>query len=94
LTGPTFTLIDSDRIALVSVDEGIERARRAKAEGRPVAMDLQARAAYLGVTAAERSRRLAALEAPDFLLPDLAGRLHKLSQHRGKKVFLIAYASW
>ena len=32
--------------------------------------------------------------APDFSLPDLAGRLHTLSDYRGKKVLLIAYASW
>jgi peroxiredoxin len=37
---------------------------------------------------------MATLEAPDFTLPDLAGRMHTLSDHRGKKVLLIAYASW
>ncbi len=36
----------------------------------------------------------ATLEAPDFELPDLSGKMHRLSQHRGKKVLLIAYASW
>ncbi len=35
-----------------------------------------------------------ALEAPDFSLPDLHGRMHTLSEHRGKKALLIAYASW
>ena len=30
----------------------------------------------------------------DFTLPDLAGRPHRLSDHRGKKVLLVAYASW
>ncbi|MCH7868912.1 MAG: redoxin domain-containing protein [Myxococcales bacterium] len=37
---------------------------------------------------------LAGLAAPDFSLPDLEGTLHSLSDHRGKKVLLIAYASW
>jgi peroxiredoxin len=32
--------------------------------------------------------------APDFELPDLAGRLHTLSELRGKKVFLLFWASW
>ena len=32
--------------------------------------------------------------APDFTLPDLAGHMHSLSDYRGKKVLLIAYASW
>ena len=44
--------------------------------------------------AEERGRRLASLEAPDFTLPDLDGRLHSLSDHRGAKVFLVAYGSW
>ena len=45
-------------------------------------------------TAADRGRRLASLEAPDFTLPDLDGRPHSLSDHRGAKVFLVAYGSW
>ena len=32
--------------------------------------------------------------APDFTLPDLEGRLHSLSEHRGKKVLLVTWASW
>ena len=31
---------------------------------------------------------------PDFLLPNLDGRLGRLSDHRGKKVLLIHFASW
>jgi peroxiredoxin len=50
--------------------------------------------AALAASAQERAARLARLEAPDFALPDLAGRVHRLSEHRGKKVLLIAYASW
>ena len=32
--------------------------------------------------------------APDFCLPDLDGKLHRLSDYRGKKVFLFHFASW
>lgn len=32
--------------------------------------------------------------APDFQLPDLDGKLHSLSEHRGKKVLLYSWASW
>ena len=32
--------------------------------------------------------------APDFQLPDLDGKLHSLSEHRGKKVLLYCWASW
>lgn len=34
------------------------------------------------------------LDAPDFTLPDLDGRLHSLAQYRGKKVLLVSWASW
>jgi peroxiredoxin len=34
------------------------------------------------------------MEAPDFTLPDLRGRLHSLRDQRGKKTLLIAWASW
>jgi hypothetical protein len=61
---------------------------------RPLAVDLDERVAFLGVSARVRAARLASLEAPDFTLPDLDGRLHSLAEHRGKKVFLVAYASW
>lgn len=44
--------------------------------------------------AGDRARQLASLEAPDFFLPDSSGRLHSLSDYRGKKVLLAAWASW
>ena len=90
----SITVIDDGRAVEVASAEGVERARRAQGAGRPVAIDLDERAAYLGVAASVRARALASLEAPDFTLPDLDGRLHTLSNHRGKKVLLVAYASW
>ena len=62
--------------------------------GQPLVVDRQARVAYLGASARKRADRLASLEAPDFELPDLAGKMHRLSDHRGRKVLLVAYASW
>src|SRR5262245_56759001 len=32
--------------------------------------------------------------APDFRLPDLDGKLHALSDYRGKKVLLYCWSSW
>jgi len=82
-----------DRDALVDGD-GVDLAGFAGLLGRPLALELDENTAALGTSCAERRRDLASLEAPDFTLPDLAGRLHSLSEHRGKKVLLIAYASW
>jgi hypothetical protein len=61
---------------------------------RPLALDLESRAAFLGTSARVRAARLVSLEAPDFTLPDLEGRQHTLGAHRGHKVFLVAYGSW
>ena len=89
-----FTLIDDGRVAVLDAREGLERVHQAEAAGRPVAVDREERAAYLGVPAAARAAALASLQAPDFTLPDLSGRPHSLSAQRGKKVLLVAYASW
>lgn len=89
-----FTIIDDGRVAVLGAREGAEVLKRAEAEGRPVAVDPEEGAAYLGVPARARAAGLASLEAPDFTLPDLDGRPHSLSEHRGKKVLLVAYASW
>jgi len=89
-----FWIIDDGEAAAVGREEGRGRAQRAEATGRPVAIDLEEGAAYLGVSAVERSGPLAALQAPDFTLPDLDGRRHSLAAHRGRKVLLVAYGSW
>jgi hypothetical protein len=90
----TFTIVDRGRVIETEERDGVEVATRAQAEGRPMAIDRDERAAYLGVTARERIEALTSLEAPDFTLPDLDGRLHSLRDHRGRKVLLVAYASW
>jgi len=82
-----------DRAALVH-DDGIDLAAFARLLDRPLAVDAEERVAVLGAPAAERAVRLASLEAPDFTLPDLAGRAHSLRDQRGKKTLLIAWASW
>jgi len=94
MTASAFTVIDDGRAVETTVEQGLSRVADAERAGRPVAVDRGAGAAYLGVAAAERARQLASLEAPDFTLPDLDGRLHTLSSLRGRKVFLVAYASW
>jgi hypothetical protein len=49
---------------------------------------------YFGARAAEQNGYLTSLSAPNFTLPDLNGKLHSLSDFRGKKVLLVTWASW
>jgi hypothetical protein len=76
------------------VDSEVDLAVLAGVLDRPLALDTGEGAAYLGIPAGDRRSQLASLRAPDFTLPDLHGRSHALSEHRGRKVFLVAYASW
>lgn len=48
---------------------------------------------YFGLRADQR-QGLSSLQAPDFVLPDLNGKLHRLSNFQGKKVLLVTWASW
>jgi hypothetical protein len=75
-------------------DGQIDLATLADLLGRPLALDATERAACLGVAADDRARALGSLDAPPFTLPDLDGRPHALSGFRGKKVLLVAFASW
>ncbi len=79
------TLVTADGVDL----EGFAAVMR-----RPLAIDIDERIACLGVSATERAAQMASLNAPDFTLPDLQGKPHSLSDYRGKKVLLVAYASW
>jgi hypothetical protein len=74
--------------------DGIDLRELAGALGRPLALDAEEGAAWLGIGADERARALRTLTAPDFALRDLDGRVHRLSDHRGKKVLLVVWASW
>lgn len=78
-------LVDGDRLDIAA----LWRHR-----GSPVAHDTTGAHWVLGTAAAERAEALASLQAPDFELPDLQGQLHRLSDYRGKKVFLATWASW
>jgi hypothetical protein len=62
--------------------------------GHPVVSDGPGDVWVLGTGADSRASVLAGLEAPDFVLPDLSGVPHRLSELRGKKVFLTTWASW
>lgn len=62
--------------------------------GQPIVRSDRGHAWVLAESARDRAAALASLEAPDFTLPDPLGRLHSLSDYRGKKVLLVTWASW
>ena len=61
---------------------------------QPFASDQSTGVWYFSARTAERNGYLASLEAPNFTLPDLNGKMHSLADFRGKKVLLVTWASW
>ena len=62
--------------------------------GFPWVGDLKHRVWYFGWDPVARTTALKTLKAPDFELPDLDGRTHRLSDNLGKKTLLVSWASW
>ena len=65
----------------------------AKLVHQPVAHDPGSSAWYFGLRSDQR-QGLSSLQAPDFTLPDMSGKMHSLSDFRGKRVLLVTWASW
>jgi hypothetical protein len=66
----------------------------ARLVNQPIAHDEKLAAWCFGARQEAQNGYLATLKAPDFTLPDMSGKLHSLSDFRGKKVMLITWASW
>lgn len=69
-------------------------AALARLLAEPVVHDDKHGVWFFGEGAAGRRMEMQSLRAPDFTLPDLDGRPHSLADYRGKKVFLVFWASW
>jgi hypothetical protein len=61
---------------------------------QPVAVDQKNSVWFFGARQAAQNDFVQTLQAPNFTLPDLSGKMHSLSDFRGKKVVLITWASW
>ncbi len=85
LDGPRAPQIDGDLICVSRLWEQL---------GRPALCDTAGSTWFLGTAAEDRAQQLKTLEAPDFALPDIEGKLHRLSDYRGKKILLATWASW
>ena len=62
--------------------------------GQPIVHSHRGHLWLLASSAHDRAAALRSLEAPNFTLPDASGRPHSLTDYRGKKVFLVTWASW
>jgi hypothetical protein len=96
-----FPLPKAKREAFIHKDEGQSRATDtwfnvtafAQLVHQPVAHDAALSTWYFGLRSDQR-QQLSSLQAPDFTLPDLQGKPHRLSDFRGKKILLVTWASW
>jgi hypothetical protein len=101
----SFTILDEGRATEVTAELAGERVRLAGvALERSLGWDMKPQGLCRGDVCipvpgrsglvSDRARVLQGGSAPDFALPDLSGREWRLSGLRGKKVLLVAYASW
>lgn len=86
-------VIVPDRSALER-DGKIDAVAVAGLLDRPAVVDDGSGVAAIGAPRAARRGALDDLRAPDFVLPDLDGTPHALSDHRSKKRLLVAFSSW
>lgn len=78
-------LLQGDKVDLVAL---------ADLQQLPLTIDEQHAVLSIGESVEEQGDVLQSAIAPDFSLPDASGKLHKLSDYRGKKILLITWASW
>ena len=72
----------------------IDLAGFARHLDQPVVHDDARTTWAFGEAPAARRAVIDSLEAPDFALPDLDGKIHRLSDYRGKKVFLFSWGTY
>ena len=62
--------------------------------GQPAVRDDAQHAWAFGESVSTRRDALFSLAAPNFTLPDIDGKMHSLSDYRGKKVFMYSWGSY
>ena len=82
-----------DRTSL-EADGKIDAVAVAALLDRPALVDEVTGVVAIGAQRSIRQRAIDDLQAPDFVLPDLDGTPHALSDHRSKKRLLVAFSSW
>ena len=80
--------------ASIVADDRLDVAGVWRHAGWPVVHDSTSQLWVLGEEPMQRAAALTSLHAPDFELPDVDGHSHRLSDYRGRRVFLATWASW
>jgi peroxiredoxin len=75
-------------------EAGLDVVMFADLIGAPLAADYDEHIIAIAAPVEVRRAEQAAGLAPDFALPDLNGNITRLSDYRGRKVLLVAWASW
>jgi hypothetical protein len=84
----------SDYIAKHGSNTWFNLSAFARLTHQAAAHDAPRAAWYFGPRADIQNSHLSSLSAPSFTLPDMNGKMHSLSDFRGKKVLLVTWASW
>jgi hypothetical protein len=86
--------VPSGRDAEFRSGDLLNLAALARQTGQPLVRDDEHSVWSLGEAPEIIGANLKSLEAPNFTLPDLDGKMHSLADYRGKKILLMSWASW
>jgi hypothetical protein len=78
----------------VDADGRVDLSAFAGHMGQPITHEDTRSAWAFGESVNARRDALFSLVAPEFTLPDITGKLHSLSDYRGKKVFMYSWGSY
>jgi hypothetical protein len=72
----------------------IDLAEFARVTGREIVIDASRNVMAMGEQASSRSASMATLDAPNFTLPDINGKMVSLSDFAKRKKLILAWSSW
>ncbi len=75
-------------------DGRVDLAAFASRFKRPIVRDEECSVWAFGDSVNSRREALESGAAPDFTLPDVDGKMHSLSDFRGRKIFLLSWGSY